>query len=80
VIHPIADCDHPLLCLLGPGIVSQERAVSGSFQQNFASVCKDFFIVTAIQKISHWFLRESHYIKDPFKLRIIIGIAIIAAI
>jgi hypothetical protein len=54
--------------------------MSGSFQQNFASVCKDFFIVTAIQKISHWFLRESHYIKDPFKLRIIIGIAIIAAI
>jgi hypothetical protein len=27
VIHPIADCDHPLLCLLGPGIVSQERAI-----------------------------------------------------
>jgi hypothetical protein len=26
VTHPIADCDHPLLCLLGPGIVSQERA------------------------------------------------------
>jgi hypothetical protein len=25
VIHPIADCDHPLLCLLGPGIVSQEK-------------------------------------------------------
>jgi hypothetical protein len=24
VTHPIADCDHPLLCLLGPGIVSQE--------------------------------------------------------
>jgi hypothetical protein len=24
VIHPIADCEHPLLCLLGPGIVSQE--------------------------------------------------------
>jgi hypothetical protein len=39
VIHPIADCEHPLLCLLGPGIVSQERAISGSFQQNFASVC-----------------------------------------
>ena len=31
VTHPIADCDHPLLCLLGPGIVSQERAISGSF-------------------------------------------------
>jgi hypothetical protein len=39
VIHPIADCEHPLLCLLGPGIVSQETAVSGSFQENLASVC-----------------------------------------
>jgi hypothetical protein len=39
VTHPIADCDHPLLCLLGPGIVSQERAITGSFQQNLASVC-----------------------------------------
>jgi hypothetical protein len=39
VTHPLADCDHPLLYLLGPGIVSQERAISGSFQQNFASVC-----------------------------------------
>ena len=33
VTHPIADCDHPLLCLLGPGIVSQERAISGSFSK-----------------------------------------------
>jgi hypothetical protein len=39
VIHPLADCEHPLLCLLGPGIVLQERALSGSFQQNLASVC-----------------------------------------
>jgi hypothetical protein len=39
VIHPIADCEHPLLCLLGPSIVSQETALSGSFQQNFASLC-----------------------------------------
>ena len=39
VIHPIADCEHPLLCLLGPGIVSQETAISGSFQQTLASVC-----------------------------------------
>jgi hypothetical protein len=22
IIHPIADCEHPLLCLLGPGIAS----------------------------------------------------------
>jgi hypothetical protein len=31
VIHPLADCEHPLLCLLGP-IVSQETATSGSFR------------------------------------------------
>jgi hypothetical protein len=31
VIHPIVDCEHPLLCLLGPCIVSQETATSGSF-------------------------------------------------
>ena len=39
VIHPIADCEHPLLCLLGHGKASQETAKSGSFQQNLASVC-----------------------------------------
>jgi hypothetical protein len=32
VIHPIADSEHPLLCLLGPSIVSQETARSGSFR------------------------------------------------
>jgi hypothetical protein len=41
VIHPIADCEYPLLCLLGPGIASQETAISGSFEQNLASVCND---------------------------------------
>jgi hypothetical protein len=40
VIHPAADCEHPLLCLLGLGIASQVTAISGSFQQNLASVCK----------------------------------------
>jgi hypothetical protein len=39
VTHPIADCEHPLLCLLGPGVVSQETTISGSFQQNLGSVC-----------------------------------------
>jgi hypothetical protein len=39
IIHPIADCEHPLLCLLGPSIVSQETVISGSFQQDLASVC-----------------------------------------
>ena len=44
VIHQIADCEHPLLCFLGPGIVAQETALSGSFQQNLASVCNGVII------------------------------------
>ena len=32
VIHPITDCEHPLLCFLGPIRVSQETATSGSFR------------------------------------------------
>ena len=39
VFHPIADYEHPLLCLPGTGMASQETAISGSFQQNLASVC-----------------------------------------
>jgi hypothetical protein len=38
VTHPIADCEHPLLCLLGPGIVSQETAISGYLEENLASI------------------------------------------
>ena len=39
MFHPIDDCEHPLLYLPGIGIASQERAMSGSFQQNLAGVC-----------------------------------------
>ena len=39
VIDPIADCEHPLLRLLETGIASKETAISGSFQQNYSSVC-----------------------------------------
>jgi hypothetical protein len=55
VIHSIADCEHPLLCLLGPSIVSKETAISGSFQQNLASVCNGgiyLFFVVRILKIN----------------------------
>jgi hypothetical protein len=48
VIHPIADCEHPLMCLLVPGIVSQETAISGSFQQNLASVCNPLFFTSLL--------------------------------
>jgi hypothetical protein len=40
VFHPIDDCDHPLLYLPGTGIASQETAISASFQQNLAGICK----------------------------------------
>ena len=39
VFHLIADCEHPLLCFLGTGIVSEEKAISGSFQQNLPGMC-----------------------------------------
>ena len=54
VIHPIADCEHPLLCLLGCGIVSQETATSGSFQQNLASVCNGVIIWKLIMDPRIW--------------------------
>ena len=31
VIHPIADCEDPLMCLLSPGLVSQETSISGVY-------------------------------------------------
>jgi hypothetical protein len=48
VIHPIDDCEHLLMCLLGPGLVSQETAISGSFQQNLASVCNGVSVWSAL--------------------------------
>jgi hypothetical protein len=39
VFHPIDDCEHPLLYLPGTGVASQERAISGSCQQNLAGIC-----------------------------------------
>jgi hypothetical protein len=51
VIHPIADCEHPPLCLPGPGIASEETAISGSFQQNLAGVCN---VVSVWRLIMGW--------------------------
>jgi hypothetical protein len=48
VIHPIADCEHPLMCLLGPGIVSIETTISGSYQKNLASVGKGVSVLRLI--------------------------------
>ena len=42
--HIIDDCVHPLLYLPGTGIVSQETAISGSFQQNLAGICNSVWV------------------------------------
>jgi hypothetical protein len=44
VFHPIDDCEHPLLCLPGSGIASQETAISGSFQQNLPGICNSIWV------------------------------------
>jgi hypothetical protein len=44
MMHPIADCEDPLMCLLGPGLVSQETDTSGPFQQTLASVCNGVIV------------------------------------
>ena len=64
VIHPIADCEHPLLCLPGPGIVSQETAISESFQQNLASVCNGVSVWKLIMGWIHGY--GSLYMVHPF--------------
>jgi hypothetical protein len=38
VFHPIDGCEHPVLYLPGTGIASQDRAMSGSCQQNLAGI------------------------------------------
>jgi hypothetical protein len=48
VMHPIADCEHPLLCFPGTSIVSQETAISGSFQQNLAGICNSVCVLRLI--------------------------------
>jgi hypothetical protein len=44
VFHPIDDCEHPLLYFTGTGIASQERAISGSCQQNLSGICNSVWV------------------------------------
>jgi hypothetical protein len=44
VFHPIDECEHPLLYLPGISIASQERAMSGSCQQNLSGKCKSVWV------------------------------------
>ena len=66
VFHPIADCEHPLLCLPGTGIASQETAISGSFQQILAGICNSVCVWWLIMGwIPGW---SSLWIVHPFVL------------
>ena len=39
VLHPMDDCEHPLLYLPGTGRASQETAISGTCQQALVGIC-----------------------------------------
>ena len=39
VLHPMDDCEHPLLYLPGTGRALQETAISGSCQQALVGIC-----------------------------------------
>jgi hypothetical protein len=72
VVHSIADCEHPLLCLLGPSTVSQETATSGSFQQNLASVCTGVqFYLTVLWKVNYSCTGTSWELKSHLSLSLL---------
>jgi hypothetical protein len=48
VFHPVDDYEHPLLYFPDTGKASQETAISGSFQQNLAGVCKSACVLWLI--------------------------------
>jgi hypothetical protein len=63
--HPIAECEHPLLCLPGTGIVSQETAISGSFQRNLAGICNG---VCIWRLVMGWILSQQSLDGPSFRL------------
>ena len=44
VLHPMDDCEHPLLYLPGTGRASQETALSGSCQQALVGICNSIWV------------------------------------
>jgi hypothetical protein len=64
VFHLIADYEHPLLCLPGTGIVSQETAILGSFQQNLVGICNSICICWLIMGWIPWW--GSLWLVHPF--------------
>jgi hypothetical protein len=54
MIHPIDECERPLLYLVGTGIASKEKAISGSCQQNLAGICNSGTISSKQQFTIGW--------------------------
>jgi hypothetical protein len=44
VLHPMDDCEHPLLYLSGTGRTPQETAISGSCQQALVGICHSVWV------------------------------------
>ena len=66
VLSPVDNCEHPLLYLPGTGIASQERAISGSCQQNLSGICNSVWVWWLIMGwIPGW---GSLWIVHPFVL------------
>jgi hypothetical protein len=66
VFHPIDDCEHPLLYLPGTDIASQKIAISGSCQQNLASIFNSVWVWWLITGWIPWW--GSLWIVHPFIL------------
>jgi hypothetical protein len=43
-LHPMDDCEHPLLYLSGTGRASEKTAISGSCQQALAGICNSVWV------------------------------------
>jgi hypothetical protein len=66
VIHPIDDCEHPLLYLPGIGRASQETTISRSCQQNLTGICNSVCVLWLIMGwIPRW---GSLWMVHPFIL------------
>jgi hypothetical protein len=66
VFHPTDDCENPFLYLPDTGIAEQERAISGSCQQNLSDICNSIWVWWLILGwISRW---GSLWIVHPFVL------------
>ena len=67
VFHPIADCEHPFLCLPGTGVASQETAIWGSFQQNLTGVCNGVSVCLPHLLLGICMISSSHPIPSNYK-------------